>query len=125
MFKFRSWNEKLEKFTYLDWKNNAYYDDSKLSGSKKSSATKFNWKNAEQSTGLFDKNGKETFVGDKVKFYHNCCVGCLIPNGFEGIVKFYNGTIWVDNGEMAYALYDELTEWEIIGNIHEGENKNV
>ncbi|EGU67724.1 TIGR01671 family protein [Streptococcus mitis bv. 2 str. SK95] len=73
-----------------------------------------------QSTGLFDRNGKEVFVGDIVK----CTRGCLHEVYLE---KEYGGTFI---GGMPAVYLKGLSEgyaWtgyeEIIGNIYE--NKKI
>ena len=78
-----------------------------------------------QSTGLFDRNGKEIFEGDIVKttrfvgradevggFYE-------YDKGFIGVVKQLEGAWVIDTGSDAVYLWAEIEENEVVGNIYE------
>lgn len=118
--KFRAWEIKLKKIA--PWKYILKYCDRLTFLSDK------RWIFM-QYTGLKDKNGKEIFEGDIIKFHH------IAVNEYrQGVVKygdkwatFYIATknrhgvgIALDSvHQWYYKENDDGTECEIIGNIHE------
>ncbi|MFJ5564808.1 YopX family protein [Lysinibacillus xylanilyticus] len=70
-----------------------------------------------QFTGLKDKNGKEIYEGDVV--IREMISGFSINEDFIGEVKMNECRWWIDNGQDAIPLWDEVDELKIIGNIYE------
>lgn len=119
MAKFRSWNKWNQKFEYF--KDGMYFRDEKCKDYYDShEVNKFNWQNAEQATGLFDKNGKEIYEGDKLSDGK----GIGIVWYFENVAMFL---ITEENRNAYYLNEGDITRpcnlqySKIIGNIHEGE----
>ncbi|HGO8537577.1 hypothetical protein HO932_05425 [Streptococcus suis] len=108
--KFRAWfsSEMYDKPVvyngefYLDWRDfedGRTYDGAVLM----------------QSTGLFDKNGKEIFEGDVVKLKYTV----LSDYEFFKVTRFRGGSWRIDNRQRGSELWLRNEDCEIIGNIYE------
>lgn len=117
MIKFRAWDKREEvmcEVISIDFQIKVvevYYREGDMKGCKPFSEVIL-----EQSTGLFDKNGKEIFEGDIVGHYHQ---------GYQkGVVKMVDG-VWAIDDNNESIIFEELCYeigaglGEVIGNIHE------
>lgn len=65
-------------------------------------------------------NGVEIYEGDIIKTH------AMIPGDEKyvdevpmGVVKYNEGSYWIDNVNSAIRLFQETIQIEVIGNIHE------
>lgn len=88
--KFRIWNKRTKKFTFLDLEGPYEYCESN------------EWNIFQQSTGLFDKNYKDIYEGDLVK---------TDPNHFTNIMKA-DENIAYTKGEIKWLREGfEVCQW--------------
>ena len=117
--KFRAWDNRFSEFVedFFVSEDGKIYKKTKDTGYGIAISRETSDKiNLMQSTGLFDKNGKEVFVGDIVK----CTRGCHHEVYLE---KEYGGTFIGGMPAVYLKGLDEGYAWteaeEIIGNIYE------
>ena len=114
--KFRAWDKKLKKMfevSFIDF-------DTKLIGLNidlEIIIFDFDDVNLMQSTGLFDKNGKEIFEGDIVKMAKDVYSDLTC---YE-IVRHRGGVYRLESNQHGCELWLRHTNCEVIGNIYENQ----
>ena len=132
--KIRSWNKFENHFFYFQ--NGKYFKDSDCKKCvSERICSEFMWSNAEWCTGLHDKNGKEIYEGDIVKWgmhngseehWHRYAVVEINPD-IQFRILFYilsetGERKLTDNDVLHYGRFaykDTENHLEIIGNIYE------
>lgn len=117
--KFRAWDVHEKKMFTNDqliiWNGNVYANDNSKLNVDNLKGWNIDEKYLMQSTGLRDKNGREIYEGDIVKF--------TLTDGFsyvtleDGVVTYELGAFYVVNGLAEYLISDiNNNKVEVIGN---------
>lgn len=140
--KYRIWNRITSKLHHVD---GLYFDSKEVQYIDEVGITRFiKFKNTilMQSTGLHDKNGKEIYEGDVLKFndeWNDYCYEGYVDGSIEGInyveierekTCFTFGKFETSDSSLLYFMRDECLsfeelitdkefEFEIVGNIYE------
>lgn len=125
--KFRAWDKARNKMNYKVMVGNCDTDDENWTCPIIWIEEKKDWLHFDdyecimQSTGLFDKNGKEIFEGDIAQF-EDCYTETDFLYVNTGIVEWSQGSFTITNRnsvEMGDLLDGDVLDVKIIGNIYE------
>lgn len=120
--KFRAWDKETKTMldvSLIDFKKSVLVGEHWEFG--ETNFINFDDVNLMQSTGLYDKNGKEIFEGDIVQF-EDYYIESDLPYINMGIVEWSQGQFTITNRasvEMEDLLDGEFLDLTIIGNIYE------
>ena len=125
--KFRAWDVHEKKMFTNDqliiWNGNVYANDNSELNVNNLKGWSIDEKYLMQSTGLKDKNGKEIFEGDIVKYKAGCNTfteEVAYDKNFAGFgVRDANANIIFSFGELAEDI--DLNSLEVVGSIYENQ----
>ena len=125
--KFRAWDVHEKKMFTNDqliiWNGNVYANDNSELNVNNLKGWSIDEKYLMQSTGLKDKNGKEIFEGDIVKYKAGCNTfteEVAYDKNFAGFgVRDANADIIFSFGELAEDI--DLNSLEVVGSIYENQ----
>lgn len=117
--KFRAWDTHEQKMfsnnELIIWGGNVYLDESKGLPCRNLKCRSISDEYLMQSTGLFDKNGKEIFEGDIVKMSKDIYSE---PTYYE-VVRHRGGAYRLDSKQHGCELWLRHTDCEVVGNVFE------
>lgn len=122
--KFRAWDVHEKKMFTNDqliiWNGNVYANDNSKLNVDNLKGWNIDEKYLMQSTGLKDKNGKEIYEGDIVRY--ECCFGSYVEEVIYDDKHCNFGTIDNDEETFSFAAlisHSDVDCFEVVGNKYE------